>query len=117
MWVLCWFIISVEWAVVQSQMQTAMPDYISKQYLRENCTANPLPSVSHSSFAQAAIADVSVCVCVCVCSLLLCVTCTATKNMSQYWPGKSLLRTVNILCNRSLFLQINFGITYSKPIY
>ena len=53
----------MEWAVVQSQMRTAVPDYISDQYLRNNCTDSPLPSVSQSSFAQAAIADVSVCVC------------------------------------------------------
>ena len=65
-WVLCWFIASVEWAVVQNEMRSYIKTNIVQQkYLANNCTD---PTYNEpGSYAQAAIADVSfICYNVCV---------------------------------------------------
>lgn len=57
-WVLCWFITSVEWAVVQNQMRSYIKNnVVGNIILANNCTRTSYNEPG--SYAQAAIADVS----------------------------------------------------------
>ncbi|XP_019858913.1 PREDICTED: synaptophysin-like protein 1 isoform X1 [Amphimedon queenslandica] len=56
-WVLCWFIASVEWAVVQNEMKS----YIKTKVIHDKYLANSCNDTTYNepgSYAQAAIADV-----------------------------------------------------------
>ena len=57
-WVLCWFIAAVEWAVAQNILGGLMVSIVEDQ-LNENCTTYNTTSFETSGHVQAAIGDVS----------------------------------------------------------
>ena len=58
-WVLCWFIAAVEWAVAQNILNGVMVSIVEDQ-LKENCTTpHNSTSIETSGYVQAAIGDVS----------------------------------------------------------
>lgn len=57
-WVLCWLIASIEWAVAQNEMQGHIHDVVLTNVIYVNCTTGLTTNVPNS-YAQAAIADVS----------------------------------------------------------
>ena len=56
-WMLCWFIAAVEWAIAQNILNGVMVSILEDQ-LSENCTTNTT-SIETSGYVQAAIGDVS----------------------------------------------------------
>ena len=54
-WMLCWFIAAVEWAVAQNILNGVMVSIVEDQ-LKENCNTT---SIETSGYVQAAIGDVS----------------------------------------------------------
>ena len=57
-WMLCWFIAAVEWAVAQNILNGVMVSIVEDQ-LKENCTTHNSTSIETSGYVQAAIGDVS----------------------------------------------------------
>ena len=55
-WILCWFIAAVEWAVAQNILGGILNDIVMNQ-LNENCTE--IADTGNSGYVQAAIGDVS----------------------------------------------------------
>ena len=55
-WMLCWFIAAVEWAVVQSSLAGFMNDLVTRE-LTSYCTVNREPK--NSGYLQGSIGDVS----------------------------------------------------------
>ena len=57
-WVLCWFIAAVEWAVAQNILNGLM-DGVVKDQINDNCTSSYTSDLGSTGYVQAAIGDVS----------------------------------------------------------
>ena len=58
-WVLCWFIATVEWAVAPNILGGILESIVRDQ-LNENCTiSNETAEIGNTGYVQAAIGDVS----------------------------------------------------------
>ena len=57
-WVLCWFIAALDWAIAQASMNAFITHYVLDKDLRKSYCNDVLNNIP-GSYAQAAIADVS----------------------------------------------------------